>query len=258
MPEPGPDSDEHSQPTAAATPAERRSPISGYGVAAAVLAVLAVAAAALLAVLWAGHRSEQADRDYQGRALAAAADWTTILINMNGGNVEESMARLRDGTIGELNTGFDKSIAPYRDVVKKLQSSTTGQVESVSIEVMHNALTSQPGQRSPAPPALPDELSARTQTVLVVATSVSENTAGKSGVPDPGAPGGPTSAPGAPGGPTSAPGAPGGPTSAPGAPGGPTSAPGAPGGPTTVRWNLRLGVSDVDGVPKISRLESLR
>lgn len=28
--------------------------------------------------------------------------------------------------------------------------------------------------------------------------------------------------------------------------------------PTTVRWNLRLGVSDVDGKPMISRLESLR
>jgi hypothetical protein len=28
--------------------------------------------------------------------------------------------------------------------------------------------------------------------------------------------------------------------------------------PTTVRWNLRLGVSEVDGTPKISRLESLR
>ena len=28
--------------------------------------------------------------------------------------------------------------------------------------------------------------------------------------------------------------------------------------PTTVRWNLRLGVSDVDGKLMISRLESLR
>jgi hypothetical protein len=249
MPDPGPDSTEPStEPgtkspnttAAVAQPAQRRSAISGFGVAAAVLAVLAVAAAALLAVLWSGHRSEQSHRDYQGRVLAAAADWTQTLINMNAGNVEDSMARLRDGTVGELNTGFEKSIAPYRDVVKTLQSTTTGQVESVSIEVMHNALGTQPGQRSPAPPSLPDELSARTETVLVVATSVSENAAAKSTAP------------------TTPPGAPSGPTQAPGAPSGPTQAPGAPSGPTTVRWNLRLGVSDVDGTPKISRLESLR
>jgi hypothetical protein len=50
-------------------------------------------------------------------------------------------------------------------------------------------------------------LADRTDTVLVVATSVSENAGAK---------------------------------------------------PTTVRWNLRLGVSDVDGKPMISRLESVR
>jgi hypothetical protein len=50
-------------------------------------------------------------------------------------------------------------------------------------------------------------LAGRTDTVLVVATSVSEN---------------------------------------------------ATGAPTTVRWNLRLGVAEVDGSPRISRLESLR
>ena len=54
---------------------------------------------------------------------------------------------------------------------------------------------------------LPPDVSSRTDTVLVVATSVSENAGNK---------------------------------------------------PTTVRWNLRLGVSDVDGKPMISRLESLR
>jgi hypothetical protein len=54
---------------------------------------------------------------------------------------------------------------------------------------------------------LPEELASRTDTVLVVATSVSENAGGK---------------------------------------------------PTTVRWNLRLGVAEVDGAPKITRLESLR
>jgi hypothetical protein len=115
--------------------------------------------------------------------------------------------RLRDGTVGELNTGFEGSIAPYREVVKTLQAKTTGQVESVSMEVIHSELDKQPGQRPAAPAALPAELASRTDTVLVVATSVSENASGKA---------------------------------------------------TTVRWNLRLGVAEVDGTPRITRLESLR
>ena len=59
----------------------------------------------------------------------------------------------------------------------------------------------------PSPPSLPPDLVDRTDTVLVVATSVSENVDKK---------------------------------------------------PVTVNWNLRLGVSDVDGTLLISRLESLR
>jgi len=181
--------------------------ITGLGVTSAVLALVAVAAAALISVLWSGHRSAEADRDYQAGVMQAAAEWTGILININTDNVEASMVRLRDGTVGELNTGFEKSIAPYREVVKTLRSTTTGDVESVSMEVIHQDLNTQPGQRPPAPPALPEELASRTDTVLVVATSVSENAGGK---------------------------------------------------PTTVRWNLRLGVAEVDGAPKITRLESLR
>jgi hypothetical protein len=191
-----------------APPAQHRAgPMSGFGVVSAILAVVAVAAVALIAVLWNQHRGAEADRRYQARVMQAAAEWTGVLINMNGGNVETSMAQLRDGTVGELNTGFDASIAPYREVVKTLNAKTTGQVESVSVEVVHNQLASQPGQRPPAPTTLPAEMASRTDTVLVVATSVSENAGGK---------------------------------------------------PTTVRWNLRLGVSEVDGTPRISRLESLR
>jgi hypothetical protein len=192
----------------AGPPAERSAGLfSGFGVASALLAVVAVAAAALIAALWSGHRTAEADRDYQGRVMQAAAAWTGILINMNTDNVEASMVRLRDGTVGELNTGFEGSIAPYREVVKTLQAKTTGQVESVSMEVIHSELDKQPGQRPAAPAELPAELASRTDTVLVVATSVSENVGGK---------------------------------------------------PTTVRWNLRLGVAEVDGTPKITRLESLR
>lgn len=205
MPDAGKDT---ARPSAVSDSHDRRpGGISAFGVASAVLAVVALAAAALIAVMWSGHRAEEADRTSQARAMQAAAQWTRTLINMNADNVESSMAQLRDGTVGELNTGFDTSIAPFRDVVKTLRSTTTGQVESVSIEVIHRNLETEPGQRPPAPATLPSELAARTDTVLVVATSVSENAANK---------------------------------------------------PTTVRWNLRLGVSEVDGAPKISRLESLR
>lgn len=177
---------------------------SPFGVVSAVLGVVALAAAVLVGVFWSQHRDAEAERAYQARVMQTAAEWTGVLINMNTDNVEPSLQRLRDGTVGELNTGFDASIAPYRDVVRTLRSTTTGQVDSVSLEVLHNEPD---GQRPQPPERLPDELSGRTDTVLVVATSVSENAGGK---------------------------------------------------PTTVRWNLRLGVSDVDGEPRISRLESVR
>lgn len=181
--------------------------VSAFGMASAVLAVIALAAAALIGVMWSSHHRAASERNYQARVMQAAAQWTAILINMDADNVEPSMIRLRDGTVGELNTGFEGSIAPFGDIVKTLRSRTDGQVESVSIEVAHHELARQPGQRPPAPATLPPELASRTDTVLVIATSNSENAANK---------------------------------------------------PTTVHWNLRLGVSDVDGTFKISRLESLR
>ena len=215
MPETGEPADQSRESPAEQT---RSGGVSTLGVASAILAVVAVAAAALVAIMWVGHHKAESERNYQARVMQAAAQWTGILINMNAGNVENSMGQLRDGTVGELNAGFDASIAPYRDVVKTLRSSTKGQVESVSIEISHNDLDLQPGQRPPTPATLPPEMADRTDTVLVVATSVSEN-AGTKAAP---------------------------------------SAPGAPTGPITVRWNLRLGVSDVGGTPMISRLESLR
>lgn len=180
---------------------------SRFGVASAALGVLAVSAVALLGVLWSAHRADDSERRHQAAAMAAAAEWTGVLINMTADNVEASLGRLRDGTVGDLNSGFESSIAPYTDVVKTLRSRTSGRVESVSIEAVHHPLDVESGRRPPTPQAMAPELASRTDTVLVVATSVSEN-AGNT--------------------------------------------------PTTVRWNLRLGVSEVDGKPMISRLESVR
>ncbi len=179
---------------------------STYGMASAVLGVVAVAAIVLGTLIWSGHRNATDERTYQTRVMAAAADWTGVLINMNVDNVDASLQKLHDGTVGQLNSDFEAAITPYREVVRTLKARTTGQIDSVSFELVHHDLDVQPGQR-PAAATLPPELAQRTDSVLVVATSVSENAGDK---------------------------------------------------PATVRWNLRLGVSDVDGKLMISRLESLR
>jgi hypothetical protein len=149
---------------------------TGYGIGAAALGALAVAAVALVGVLWSGHRTAAAERDYQARVMQTATEWTSQLINMNAGNVENTLGQLREKTVGELNTEFNSAIAPYRDVIKTLRTRSNGQVQSVAIEALHNDLPPQPGQRPPSPPTLPLQLADRTDTVLVVGTSVSENT----------------------------------------------------------------------------------
>ena len=129
---------------------------------------------------------------------------------MNKDNIDASLQKLHDGTVGELNTDFESAVEPYKKVVQTLQSRTTGQIDSVAIEsIYHRPPTLPDGRPAPAPTPPPrlGELVRRTDTVLVVATSVSENIGGK---------------------------------------------------PQTVRWNLRLDVSDVDGKLLISRLEPIR
>ncbi|WP_445168063.1 hypothetical protein ACTXG7_01265 [Mycolicibacterium sp. Dal123E01] len=184
-----------------------RGVFSVYGIASAVLGVVSVFAIVLGTLIWSGHRDATDERTYQTRVMGAAADWTGVLINMNVDNVDASLQKLHDGTVGQLNSDFEAAITPYREVVRTLKARTTGQIDSVSFETVHHDLDLQPGQRAPAGAALPPELAKRTDTVLVIATSVSENAGDK---------------------------------------------------PATVRWNLRLGISDVDGKLMISRLESLR
>jgi hypothetical protein len=187
--------------------ADDRSPVfSGYGIAAAALGLLCVAAIVLTSLIWSAHRNDEDDLAYKARVMLAAANWAGVLTNMNNDNIDSSLQKLHDGTVGQLNTEFDKAIQPYTNLVKTLHSKTTGQINSASIEALHRDPDRQPSTPPPADP-LPSGVASRTDTVLIVATSVSENAGGK---------------------------------------------------PTTVHWNLRIGVSDVDGELLVSRLDLLR
>ncbi|UMB69239.1 hypothetical protein [Mycobacterium paraterrae] len=172
-----PAADEPDDAAATATPAGGRM-FSPYGLASAVLGALCVAAIALGAVIWTDHRSDVEERTYQSRAMQTAADWTGVLINMNTDNIKESLQKLHDGTVGELNADFDSSIQPYQQVVERLQSRSRGEVEAVAVEAVHHDLDAQPGGPKPPEP-LPASIARRSDAVMVVATSVSENTGGK-------------------------------------------------------------------------------
>jgi hypothetical protein len=146
--------------------------VSIYGVASAVLGALSVAAVAMGGIIWAAHRADVDERRYQSRVLQAAADWTGVLINMNTDNVKPSLQRLHDGTVGELNVDFDSVMQPYQQVVQRLQSRSSGQIEAVAIEAVRHEGTG-PGKELPA------SVVSRTDTVMVVATSISKNAGGQ-------------------------------------------------------------------------------
>ncbi|OAN36066.1 hypothetical protein A4X20_25500 [Mycolicibacterium iranicum] len=177
---------------------------SSFGVASAVLAVVSLVAVVLAAMVWIGHRDETAELRYRTQVLQAAADWTGVLINMNKDTVDADLTKLHEGTVGQLNADFETSVEPFRRLVQTLQSKTTGQVDSVAIETIHHEQPDSP----PSAEADLSGLSSRTDTVMVIATSLSENTGTEE--------------------------------------------------PQTVRWTLRLDVTDVDGKLLISRLEPIR
>ncbi len=184
--------------------------LSGYGAASAALGLLSVAAIVLALIIWSGHKSDAGERRYQTEVLETAADWATVLINMNKDDIDTSLRKLHDGTVGELNNEFGSVLEPYRTVIQTLQSRSRGQIDSVAIEsIYHRPQTLPDGRPSPAPTSQPAlaEMVKRTDTVIVVATSVSDNVGGT---------------------------------------------------PQTLRWNIRLDVSDVDGKLLISRLEQIR
>lgn len=174
MPDEG---DQTEQPAAEDSEAPGGPIFSVYGIASTVLGVLSVAAVALGVLIWTTHRGDVDERHYQSRVMQTAAEWTGVLINMNTDNVDANLQRLHDGTVGELNADFDSAMQPYRQVVQRLQARSTGQIEAVAIETVHHEPDAQPGRR-PAEP-LPTGIARRTDTVMVVATSVSENVGGK-------------------------------------------------------------------------------
>ncbi|WP_253900524.1 hypothetical protein [Mycobacterium asiaticum] len=153
--------------------------ISSYGIASTVLGLIAVAALVLGALIWTSHRDASAERVYLSRVMQAATDWTDVLINMNNGNIDASLQRLHDGTVGQLNTDFDAAVQPYRQVVAKLQSRSTGQIEAVAIDTVHRDLDTQPGNPRPVVTTKLPAFATRTDSVMLVATSISENTGGK-------------------------------------------------------------------------------
>jgi len=190
----------------AAAPSDQAEGIfSRYGMVSAVLGVVAAVAVVVATWVYLGHRADDKDRVHEAQAMKAAAEWAGLLINMTKDNVAVNVPKLHEGTVGQLNADFDATVAPFTQLVQKLQSQTTGQIESVALETLHHAPPGEQGK-----PAVQPELAAissDTTTVLVIATSVSQNAGAK---------------------------------------------------PQTVRWRLRLGVSDIGGKLLISRLETLR
>lgn len=160
----------HGKPAAA--PA--RSVFSRYGLASAAFGLLAVAALVFGAITWYAHHDDVNERGYRSRVLQTAASWTSVLINLNAENVEKGMARLRDKTVGELNGEFDAALAPYRDVVQRIQSRSSGRIEAVAIELERHDLDdpSATGSDQPSNPG-------RTDPVMVIATSIAENVGGR-------------------------------------------------------------------------------
>lgn len=152
---------------------------SHYGVASAVLGVLSVAAVVLGVIIWSDHRDQVAERGYLSRAMQTAAEWANVLINMNSGNVDASLQRLHDGTVGELNADFDAAVQPYKAVVEKLQSKSAGRIQAVAIETVHHDLDTQPGVARPVVTTKLPPFASRTDSVMLIATSVSENVGAK-------------------------------------------------------------------------------
>ena len=178
-PEPDPDPDDDSGPYPSESEPAGGPIFSSYGIASTVLGALSVAAIVLGAITWSNHRAEVDERTHLTRVMQTAADWAGVLINMNSSNIDASLLRLHDGTVGELNADFDAALQPYRQVVQKLQSQSAGRIDAVAVEPVRRDLDTQPGVSRPVVTTKLPAFASRTDSVMVVATSVSENIGAK-------------------------------------------------------------------------------
>ncbi|MEB3980550.1 hypothetical protein OQ968_04645 [Mycobacterium sp. 663a-19] len=179
QPTEAPDDDSADEPAEEAAADGMFSP---YGIASTVLGLLSVAAVVLGVLIWSAHRDEAGERSYLTRVMQTAADWTGVLINMNTGNIDASLQKLHDGTVGQLNTDFEAAMQPYRQVVQKLQSQSVGQIQAVAVETVHRDLDTQPEGARPPREIVTTKLppfASRSDSVMVVATSVSQNAGAK-------------------------------------------------------------------------------
>jgi len=147
---------------------------SSYGLVSVFLGLIAVAALVFGLITWSVHHDDVNERAYRSRVLQTAASWTSVLINLNAENVEKGMARLRDKSVGELKTEFDAALAPYRDVVQRIESRSSGRIEAVAIELERNNPDDPAATGAEQPSS-----TGRTDPVMVIATSVAENVGGR-------------------------------------------------------------------------------
>ena len=140
---------------------------SGKVIVAAAFAVPPLVAAVLAGVVFSAHDRYQHTLNTELSAAQAAVDWTGTLINLNNDNIDTGLAKLRDDTIGDLNSHFQASIAPERDALRSLQARSQGHIRSVSIESVHHDPDTDRAAQAP-----------RNATVLIVATSVGDDASG--------------------------------------------------------------------------------
>ena len=149
--------------------------LSIYGWLSALLGVVSVAALVFGLITWSMHRDDADERADRSRALQTAASWTSVLINLNAENVKTGMQRLHEKTTGRLKTEFDAAVQPYREVVQRIQSRSTGRIEAVAIASLRNDPDGAGGSTEPEPPPG----ARRTDPVMVIATSIVENVGGR-------------------------------------------------------------------------------
>jgi hypothetical protein len=150
--------------------------VSGFGVASVALGLICVAAIVLMSFVWSAHRDQQAELEYKTRAVQTAVNWAGVLINMNKDNIDTSVQKLHDESVGQLNADLDSRLAPLTAIIKNVQLKTTGRIDAVALESVHRDLDRKPGSPSPDPSL--GGLASRTDNVLIIATKVAETKGG--------------------------------------------------------------------------------